>query len=83
MELIDRKRLAKLMVIQGASQRDVARAAGWRSHSYLGRLLRGEERTLEVEPAARIANFFGVGVDDLFVVRASSEPRRNVKGRAA
>lgn len=83
MELIDRKRLAKLMVIQGASQRDVARAAGWRSHSYLGRLLRGEERTLEVDPAVRIANFFGVGVDDLFVVRASSEPRRNAKGRAA
>lgn len=83
MELTDRKRLAKLMVIQGASQRDVARAAGWRSHSYLGRLLRGEVRTLDVEAAARIAHFFGVGVDDLFMVRTSSEPRRNVKGKAA
>jgi transcriptional regulator with XRE-family HTH domain len=67
-----RKRLATLMVIQDKSQRDVARAAGWSSHSYLGRLLRGEVETLEPEPALRIARYFGVGVDDLFVVRVSS-----------
>lgn len=67
-----RKRLATLMVIQDKSQRDVARAAGWSSHSYLGRLLRGEVDTLDTDPALRIARFFGVGVDDLFVVRISS-----------
>lgn len=71
MQLKDRKQLAKLMVIQGASQREVARAAGWRSHSYLGRLLRGQVNTLEPEHALRIANFFGVGVDDLFLTRVS------------
>lgn len=67
-----RKRLATLMLIQDKSQRDVARAAGWSSHSYLGRLLRGDVDTLETDPAVRIANFFGVGVDDLFLVRVSS-----------
>lgn len=29
MELLDRKRLARLMVIQGISQRELAKAAGW------------------------------------------------------
>lgn len=79
MKLIDRKRLAKLMAIQEVSQRDVAAAAGWRAHSYLGRLLRGEVDTLEPEPALRIANFLGVGVDDLFMPRISSEIARSQK----
>lgn len=72
----DRKRLQKLMLIQGASQRQVADAAGWKSHSYLGRILRGEVKTLDVEPAVRIACFFEVPVDDLFMPRASSDTSR-------
>lgn len=79
MELIDRKRLAKLMVIQGVSQRELARCAGWRSHSYLGRLLKGEVKTLETDPALRIAHALGVGVDDLFIVKSSSVPRSSKK----
>ena len=73
MKLIDRKRLAKLMLIQGVSQRDVAQAAGWKSHSYLGRLIRGTVDTLEPEPALRIARFLGVSVDDLFLPRLSTD----------
>lgn len=73
MKLTDRKRLAKLMLIQGVSQREVAYAAGWKSHSYLGRLLRGDVDTLEPEPALRIARFLGVGVDDLFMPRLSTD----------
>lgn len=83
MELHDRKRLAKLMLIQGVSQRQVAEAANWRSHSYLGRLLRGEVKTLDPDAALRIAAFFGVGVDDLFVVRVSSSTGQNGRGNAA
>lgn len=63
----DRKVLRKLMTIEGVSQRELATAAGWRSHSYLGRLLRGDVRSLESEPAVRIARRLGVGVDDLFL----------------
>lgn len=78
-----RKRLATLMLIHGASQRDVAEAANWRSHSYLGRLLRGDVKTLDNDAAVRIAHFFGVGTDDLFVSRSSSESRQNAKRGAA
>lgn len=73
MRLIDRKRLAKLMAIQGVSARQLAKAAGWKSHSYMNRLLSGEATTLEVEPAVRIAKKLGVGVDDLFMARLSSD----------
>lgn len=83
MELADRKKLARLMVIQEVSQRELALAAGWRSHSYLGRLLRGEVKTLDTKPAARIAKRLGVGVDDLFLVKVSSDSRRDAKGSAA
>jgi transcriptional regulator with XRE-family HTH domain len=83
MVLTDRKKLAKLMAIQEVSQRDLAEAAGWRSHSYLGRLLRGEVNTLEPEAAVRIAHFLGVGTDDLFMARSSSESRQSGKRAAA
>lgn len=81
MELRDRKKLAKLMVIQNVSHRQLAAAAGWKSHSYLGRLLRGEVTTLEPEPALRISKFLGVGVDDLFLVRVSSQTGNNVRSK--
>lgn len=66
MILRDRKKLARLMVVQEVSQRELAEAAGWRSHSYLGRLLRGEKNSLEPDPALRIAHYLMVPVDDLF-----------------
>lgn len=72
MQLKDRRTLAKIMAIQEVSQRELATAAGWRSHSYLGRMLRGEASTCDTEAAARISRYLGVGVDDLFVVRVSS-----------
>lgn len=85
MELYEdgRKRLATLMVIHNASQRNVAEAANWSSHSYVGRLLRGEAKTLDNDAAVRIAHFFGVAVNDLFVSRSSSESRHNEKRAVA
>ena len=83
MRLTNRKRLATLMAIQGVSQRELAAAAGWSAHSYLGRLLRGEVDTLDVEPAVRIAEHLQVGVDDLFVPRSSTSQGRGGKRVAA
>ncbi|MFD6094548.1 helix-turn-helix domain-containing protein [Oerskovia sp. NPDC060338] len=81
MILKDLKQLKKLMVIQGdISGRELARVAGYRSHTYMQRLLRGEVRTLEAEPALRIAKHFGVGVDDLFLVGTSSNAGRAHQG---
>lgn len=84
MRLHNRKGLLKLMAIQQVSARRLARAAGWRSHSYMNRLLSGEVSTLEVEPAVRIAEYLKVGVDDLFMPRTSSDGGETAKrGRAA
>ncbi len=77
MELTDRKKLMKLMVIQEETQRSLSAAAGWRSHSYLGRLLRGEKKTLDTDAALRIAHKLGVPIDDLFVTRVDSNPVRS------
>lgn len=72
MKLHNRKGLLKLMAIQDVSARKLAKAAGWRSHTYMQRLLRGEVDTLEVDPAVRIAVYLQVGVDDLFLARTST-----------
>jgi transcriptional regulator with XRE-family HTH domain len=74
-----RKRLKKLMLIQGVSQRELADAIGWASHSYLGRFIRGDVRSIDTEAAVRIAHHFGVGVDDLFVARSSNDGARVVQ----
>jgi len=74
-----RKRLRKLMLIQEVSQRDLALAIGWSSHTYLGRFIRVEVRSIDTDAAVRIAHYFGVGVDDLFVSRASSDIARRVQ----
>jgi len=82
MVLIDRRRLAKLMLIQGVSQRQLAAGIGWKSHTYLGRFIRGEVASIDPDAAVRIAHYFGVGVDDLFVSRSSNGARQHVQRRA-
>lgn len=69
-----RKMFRKLLLIQGVTHRQLADALGWRSHSYVGRLARGEVITVSPEAAARIAFVLGVGIDDLFLVKAHTSP---------
>lgn len=83
MLLKDRKQLAKLMVIQNVSARQLAEVAGWKSHSYMNRLLSGNARTLKTDPALRIAHYLGVGVDDLFLTRISGETGTRVRAGSA
>lgn len=83
MLLKDRKQLAKLMVIQGVSARQLAKIAGWKSHSYMNRLLAGDVRTLSTDPALRIAHYLGVGVDDLFLVKVSNDDVLPIQRRKA
>lgn len=84
MELKDRTLLAALMEQQGVSARTLSRAAGWKSHSYMNRLLSGQVKSLSTEPAARIAHELQVPFSLLFVTRSSAESGRTVrKGRAA
>lgn len=83
MQVRDHRKLARLAIIQEASHRAIAEAVGWKAHSYVGRILRGEVKTVDPEAAVRIAHFFGVAVDDLFLTRSSRNPRRTVRSDAA
>lgn len=83
MVLRDRKLLARLMAIKGVSQRRLAAEAGWKTHSYLGRLLRGEAETLDPIPAVKIALHLDVPTDDLFLPRKSSNTAPSVKQQQA
>ena len=83
MKLIHRKRLLRLMAIQEVSQRQLAAEAGYKSHAYMGRLLRGEVDTLEPEAALRIARYLRCAVDDLFVTRLSTDTERSARRRQA
>lgn len=79
----DHRKLAKLLVIQGVSHRQLADAVGWESHSYVSRLVRGEVKTLKPEKAVAIAHYLGVGVDDLFLAKSDRIPGRHGQDRAA
>lgn len=83
MRVIDPKKIQKLMVIQEVSARTLAEKVGYASHSYVTRILRGEIQTVTPERAARIARYFGVGVDDLFTPRLSTDGGPAVKRGAA
>jgi transcriptional regulator with XRE-family HTH domain len=80
----DRKRLASVMIVQNITGRELAAAAGWKSHTYMQRLLRGEARSLNPDAALRIAHRLGVPVDLLFMTKVSEktgvERRRKRKG---
>lgn len=83
MRVKDPKQILKLMAIQDVSARTLAREVGYASHSYVQRILRGEITTVTPERAARIARYFGVGVDDLFVARLSTDTRQTVQRKAS
>lgn len=76
---VDHKKLAKLVVVQEVTHRQLADVAGWSSHSYVSRLLRGEVTTMKPEPAVRIAKFLGVPLEDLFVTKLATNHAHNVR----
>lgn len=84
MELKDRELLLELIEEQKISKRELARFAGWKSHTYLQRLLRdGGPKTLEVDPAIRIAYRLGVPVHRLFVTRSSADRAQSMQRKSA
>lgn len=76
MILRDHKKLQRLLVIQEVTHRELAAAAGYRAHSYVSRLARGEVHTVGVDAARRIAQRLKVGVDDLFLPDEASNSGR-------
>lgn len=84
MELKDRELLRELIEEQKQqgklrSKRELALFAGWKSHTYLQRLLDDDgPTTLKVDPAIRIAYRLGVPVHRLFVTQASDDRAQNI-----
>lgn len=83
MVLKDRVQLAWLMKKRGATYRDVAKAAQWRSHGHVGHLISGRKRTVTPAAAIRISELLGVPVEDLFLPRASKNAGRHSEGGKA
>jgi transcriptional regulator with XRE-family HTH domain len=83
MKVLDPKKIKRLMVIQSVTYRELAAAVYGEkaTHSYIGRILRGEVTNIKPEHAARIAEYLGVGVDDLFVARLSTDAAHSGKRR--
>lgn len=78
-----RKRLAKLLLIQGVTHRELAKAIGWKSHGMVGHLVSGRKAGVEPQSAVAIAKFLGVEVSDLFLTDMPRDSRRASRGRAA
>lgn len=84
MELKSLKRLKTLMTIHDEmSARELAEIAGYRSHTSVARVLRGESKNFGNDQALRLAAYFKVPVDDLFVVRVSTDTGENDRSDAA
>lgn len=62
--------------------RQMARDVGWKSHSYVNRILAGDVRTVTPDAACKIAYLLGVPVDLVFDPRASASASQNEKGAA-
>lgn len=65
--LRDHKKLVALMTWRGVGVRQLAGAAGYRSHTHVWRLCNGQAEGCEREYAERIARRLGVQTDELFV----------------
>jgi transcriptional regulator with XRE-family HTH domain len=74
--------LAKAIKVRRVSERSVARAAGYSSHSYIQRLLAGEARSCTPEAAEKISTYLGLPMERLFVPRKSSDDGQH-SGRTA
>lgn len=75
-----RKRLARLLVIQEISHRQLAAAVGWKSHGMVSHLISGRRAGVEPQAAITIAKLLGVEVSDLFLTElpANRGPRKVV-----
>lgn len=77
MILRDARKLRRLMISEGVSHRELASAAGYKAHSYISRLARGEVNSLDDVAALRIAHRLRVAVDVLFLPDTSSNSGRD------
>lgn len=78
MQVKDLDLLLALLESRKVSGRELALAAGWNSHTYLQRILRGTITTLTAPRAHAIAEYLGVPVDLLFLTRVTRNTGQTV-----
>lgn len=78
-----RKRLAKLLLIQGVSHRQLAAACGWKSHGMVAHLISGRRNGVDPKAAVIIARTLGVDVSDLFLTEIPENRRQRTSRNAA
>lgn len=84
MKVRDPIQISRLMALEGVSARELAKAAGWKSHTYLLRILNGKIKSIQPDPAKKIAERLGVDHDRLFLTEVTGDGGQNVRrGRAA
>lgn len=71
MKLWNLKGLKSAMRRKNLSNRELARLIGWKSHSYMNKIVNGEVDTMKTDSALRLAFVLDMGVDDLFVIEGS------------
>lgn len=84
MKVRDPIQISRLMVRKGVSARELSKAAGWKSHTYLLRILNGQIKSVQPDPARKIAAHLGVDQDRIFLTEVTGDGGHSVKrGRAA
>ena len=83
MQVKDADLLRRLLESKQMTARQLSRDMGWKSHSYLNRILSGEIRTVKPEAAVKLAYLLQVPVDLIFVPRVSGDTRRSAMQRSA
>lgn len=83
MKVKDADLIRRLMETKGFSARQLSKSMGWKSHSYMNRILAGETRSVTTDAAVKIAYLLQVPVDLLFVPQVSSDQRQIVERKAS
>lgn len=83
MKVRDPLQISRLMVRKGVSSRELAAAAGWKSHTYLLRILNGKIKSVQPTPARKIAKHLGVDPDRLFLTEVTGQGGQNDRAEPA
>lgn len=83
MLVTDADLLRRLMRAKNMTARQMAKQMGWKSHSYMNRILSGDVHTVSPDVAVKIAYLLQIPVDLVFVPRVSGDSRQSEGRKSA
>lgn len=63
-------------MLRSMTHRQLSEAVGWKSHTMVGQLLRGERSSVAADSAVMISQVLGIAVHDLFLTESSNNTRQ-------